>query len=381
MRPFIRRPGAAAQAARREKGQVLVLLALGIVAMLGIAGLVIDGGYAFAEQRGSQNGSDSAATAGALVMAQNLPFRALGQALPKTDADVHTAVDAAALSNSLASVNAVYTDLAGQSLGVSVGNGSIPSTAWGVQVSGTRQFNTFFARAVGINSITASTAATAVAGYVSNAGAGNVLPITIPINIIYCLNNGDAATQQPVTRWPLNEHVILPLCKGPASGNVGWLDWSPPAGGTSELVQAILHPNNPAIPVPSWQYVSDTGNVNAGAVEDAINTYRGQVVLIPLFDNSCTDPNTATNSACPAGSGPGTGQNNWYHLPLFIGLKLDSPKAAYIQGSNPECGSQWSGAGCIMGTIVSFVGPNVTVGAGTGTRDDAYSAVGVQLIK
>jgi len=345
-----------AAARSNERGQVLVLVAVGLAFMLGMVGLVIDGGYAFAQQRGSQNGADAVATAGALVIAENLPFRAAGQTPPKTDADVAAAVNTAAANNSLGTVTVYYTDLAGNLLSppVRVGDNVLPDAAWGVATTATKSFNTFFSGLLGLESVTATTDATAVAGYVENAGAGNVLPVTIPLNIIACQNNGNFETVQPPTIWPLNQRVILPLCKGPASGNVGWLDWSPPGGGTSELIDAILNPNNPAIPVPSWQYVTTTGNINAGGVEDAINTYAGQVVLIPFFDNACTDPNAPSNSACPDGSGPGTGQNNWYHMPLFFGLKLQDVKAAFIQGSNPECGSDWGGAGCLIGTVTQW---------------------------
>ena len=344
---------------------MLVLVALAIVAMLTVIGLVIDGGFVYAQQRGSQNGSDASSTAGALVIAHNLPFRALGQAGPKSDADVDAAVTQSATDNQLGDYDAYYTNLAGSLINsggnvvgstgsaAKVGGGTLPSAAWGVRVDSSKSFDTFFIRVVGINDLTASTTATSVSGYVENAGAGNVLPVTIPLNIIYCENNGDFATRQPPTIWPLNTPVVLPLCKGNASGNVGWLDWYPPAGGTSELEQAILTPNNPAIPVPSWQFVTSTGNVNSGQVEDALNTYAGKTVLIPFFDNACTAPNAADNSACPAGSGPGTGQNNYYHMPLFFGFKMQAGKAAFIQGNNgSECGSLWSGAGCLKGTIV-----------------------------
>jgi hypothetical protein len=375
-----------------QQGQVLVLVVLGLVALIAAVGLVVDGGNAFAQQRGSQNGADAASTAGALVIAQNLPFRALNQPRPKTDADVASAVTTSTNNNHISTWTAFYTDLSGNPIDVAgnvvspanaatVGGGTLPDAAWGVMVDTNIAFGTYFSRVVGVNNLTASTTATAVAGYVENAGAGNVLPVTIPLNLIYCANNGDVQIQQPAALWPLNTQVILPLCKGNATGNVGWLDWTPPAGGTSELVASILNPNNPAIPVPSWQFVTSTGNVNSQSVENALNTYAGKTVLLPFYDNACTQPNTADNSACPPGAGQGTGQNNYYHLPLFFGFKMASPKAAYITGSNPECGSQWSGAGCLIGTITNYVGPNVTVGAGTGTKLDALSAVGVQLIK
>lgn len=368
----------------RERGQILVLVAGGLIAMLAVVGLVIDGGYAFAQQRGSQNGADAAATAGALVIAQNLPFRAVGQAGPKTDADVAAAVNGAAVNNQLGTVEAYYTDINGSLLSptTKVGDGSLPGTAWGVATTATKSFNTFFARVVGLGTITATTDATAVAGYAESAGADTLLPVTIPLNIITCLNNGNFSTIEPPKIWPLNQPLVLPLCKGPASGNVGWLDWYPPGGGTSQLVDAILRPNNPPIPIPSWQFVTETGNTNAKQVEDALNTYAGEIVLIPFFDNACTAPNLPDAAACPIGSGRGTGQNNWYHMPLFFAFKMQDVKAAFITGNNvAECGTAWSGVGCLVGTITNYVGPQVTVGAGGGTTLDAYSAVGVQLIK
>jgi len=69
---------------RHQAGQVLVLLALGIVAMLAMVGLIVDGGNAFAQQRNTQNGADSAADAGALALAQNAGV----MVPPKADPDV-----------------------------------------------------------------------------------------------------------------------------------------------------------------------------------------------------------------------------------------------------------------------------------------------------
>lgn len=49
----------------RERGQILVIFALALVAIVAMVGLVIDGGSAFAQRRSQQNGSDLAAMAGA----------------------------------------------------------------------------------------------------------------------------------------------------------------------------------------------------------------------------------------------------------------------------------------------------------------------------
>lgn len=56
--------------ARGKQGQALVLLALGLVGLLAMAGLGIDGGRLFAAKRRAQNAADAAARAAALVIAQ-----------------------------------------------------------------------------------------------------------------------------------------------------------------------------------------------------------------------------------------------------------------------------------------------------------------------
>ena len=59
---------------RNERGQTIVVLALAMVPILAMAGLVVDGGWAFAQQRRTQNAMDAAANAGAIVVLQNIPF-------------------------------------------------------------------------------------------------------------------------------------------------------------------------------------------------------------------------------------------------------------------------------------------------------------------
>lgn len=49
----------------RERGQVLVIFALALVALVAMVGLVLDGGSAFAQRRDQQNAADLAALAGA----------------------------------------------------------------------------------------------------------------------------------------------------------------------------------------------------------------------------------------------------------------------------------------------------------------------------
>src|SRR5436190_7776719 len=204
--PSMLRSGRAS--ASREGGQVLVILVIGLVAMLAMVGLIVDGGNAFANQRNTQNGADAAADAGALVLAQNA-----GVATPtKTDADVLAGINSAAASNKISVGSAYYTDVAGNMLtpggsvttstpaAVQVGSGSIPpcndptrcvdGKASGVRVLGTKTVDTYIARVVGLASITITTDATAVSGYLNDvcaSGAGcKALPVTFPVTTIGC---------------------------------------------------------------------------------------------------------------------------------------------------------------------------------------------------
>ena len=52
---------------RDEGGQILVLFALALIAIVGVIGLVLDGGSAFAQRRDEQNASDLASLAGAMA--------------------------------------------------------------------------------------------------------------------------------------------------------------------------------------------------------------------------------------------------------------------------------------------------------------------------
>ena len=53
----------------QPRGQVLVIVALGMLAMIAMAGLVTDAGLAWANRRQAQNLADAAAMAGARAMA------------------------------------------------------------------------------------------------------------------------------------------------------------------------------------------------------------------------------------------------------------------------------------------------------------------------
>lgn len=386
----------------RQAGQVLALFAFGFMALVAAAAFVIDGGNAYANHRISQNASDAAAEAGAVVLAERLGGATI------TDNDVRGAVDGvlAAMEMDVVASSAEYTDIDGNSLNVGVGSlggGEPPSAAAGVAVDGDRDFGTFFARILGMDQFTATTHATAITGY-GQPRPGVLLPVTPPINILTCDGQNNPAFALPLQHWYPYELYRVPLCKnGP--GNVGWIDWTPPAGGSSELEQEILNPTG-EVTVPSWNYVTQTGNTNSGPIESALRTYDGTVVYIPIFDSTCNTeptPGDTTVDACPPQNVGGNGQNQWYHFQEIGAFQFcpgnaasDEPfetdfvtacsnagisHGAYTNGNNrTECDSGNGATSCLIGRWVNFIGPGTVTGDVGGLPGPSKGVV-VQLIK
>jgi hypothetical protein len=391
----------------RRSGQTLVIMVIAILAIVAGMGLIIDGGNAWSQQRITQAGNDASAEAGAVVLARHdsgEPDPAGGW-----DAEVDTAVQSAAAANKIDVPVAYYTDICGtllkpdgtKALGTAdaavVGGGTLPTNnhtnpdcpsgvvgpVAGVQAQGHKQFDSFVSRVIGIGTLNADTAATAVTGLLQgtcDAASGCVvLPVTSPVTVVTC--DGTGSAEPTAIEWPMNTEVVVPLCKN-NPGNVGWIDWDPKAGGVSELENSILHPDNPPIDLPSWQFVTATGDVNSKMIEDAINQYIGQVVLFPMFDLTCAedpvfaDVKVAPNYGC--GDIGGAGTNQWYRFPRFAGFLLTR---AFLNGSNKaDCDTGNGATSCLVGKFVHFV-TSGTVGPGVGGGTDEGGVLGVQLIK
>ena len=386
-----------------ERGQILVIVGVGMVALIAMVALVVDGGFAWAKQRDTQNAADAAANAGAAVLMQNL----VGVSPARTDSDVVFAVEQATTENDTDLRVAYYTDIGGalvtpggavtndESAAAVVGGGAIPSGAAGVRAVAEQEFQTFFAAIMGFRDMSAAAPATAVTGYLAStcpASAGcAILPVTFPVTIVDCNGQNNAALSNDY--WPApSEVTVVPLCSnGP--GNVGWIDWTPPAGGAAELEASITSPNNPGFNWPNWYYVAQTGNVNS--IEGALRTWNGKVVQIPLFDLTCnTQPSGPGVEDCPPQNVGGTGQQQWYHFAAMTSFELCGPTipecvaagfnhGAYVQGNNGGangiCGTGNGATGCLVGRFVrtSYSG-EVTAAPGPNPNNQT---VGVQLVR
>ena len=384
---------AATQPARSERGQILVIVGVGLLAMIAMVGLVVDAGNAWAQQRDSQNASDAAAEAGATQMAENLPYFAAGQTPPNTNGEVAAAVTASLAANNVQIEEAWYTDFTGNRVGGAplIGPGALsssalPNQAWdGVEVTSTKDFDTFLAGIFGIDQWTARTRGTAIAGYPS-AVSTNVLPVTFPLTITLCTGSNKVMVDPGAPQWTPDQDYLIPLCAADP-GNVGWLDWDPEppdisacnqGNGTNELECAILTPDNPTIRTPDWYFVASTGNVSAQKIEDALMTYApgDEVVIIPIFDATCSsDPGTTGKDDCTTGEG--NGQNQWYHLAGWAGFDIEWVD---LNGGPTVCGSGNGSTGCFKGQFRYFGGiPAGELSEATG-NESPLAIVSIRLI-
>ena len=394
-----------------EAGQALVIMTLAMVAALAMVALIVDGGNAWVQQRNTQNGADAAANAGATMLGQRLKGDTI------LDSQVATAIAQSAAANFITVPHAYYTDMCGVGLkldgtaasdqvnytdAAEVGGGSLPAEylpdlpscpsasvgpVRGVVTLGEHQFGTFIAPIIGINTLTASTRATAVSGYLQT---GNMLPIAFNEAVTSCDNEGNAVVSAGTT-YPTYTRLVLPICKV-GSGNVGFIDFSPPNGGINELVACSQTPCDSPVTLPVWVDIAQPGGTSSKPLEDALNQHDGEVVLLPMFAGTCTgqpsDP-TAVNTVTPFGcTAPETfndlnGQNAWYRLTSVGAFELEH---AYLNGSNvAECNPPWSdpqlypSSDCLIGQFVDFI-TDGTVGSGISFYGST-KAIGVQLIK
>jgi hypothetical protein len=386
-----------------ERGQMLAIVAAAMVVILAMVGLVIDVGHAWGQERDSQNGADASAHAGAIVLLERLT----GGPTPTGGWDwaVHLAVQQSATENGITVPEAeyVYWDAAEGNwaryspsimVGPADGLADPPANAQGVAAVGQKVFQPFIAQVLGFTSFTANTTATAVAGNIGGPCELEdcaLLPIAFPATVVTC--SGSNQSQITTDDWPINTEVIMPLC-GNNPGSVGWVDWTPnettpgcTGTGTAEIICHVKNPPHQFITMPSWQKITATGSPSSLALENALNAYAGQIILLPLFDSTCRqEPSNPELDGCPPEHVGGAGMNQWYHVPDpgLAAFRLAYPKGAYTNGNNSSVCNTGNGATqCLLGTFVNYVGSGTVEGWDPDLECDAVGrcSFGVQLVE
>lgn len=202
MRNSTRRP--------RQRGQILVLFVLGLVAMVAGVGLVIDGGFAFAQRRAEQNAADLAAFAGANALLSGK--------------------DATSAARAASARNGYQHGTGGVSVGVTVA----PTT---VTVDITGPHRNYFAGVVGQGTWQVSVTATALAGIPTK--FIGVAPFILSQEVF-----------DPVTGLPFVDFTVpYPFTKTTGSGSDAPITFSNMA----------------------WTNLASSPNVSAADVKDALN--------------------------------------------------------------------------------------------------------------
>jgi hypothetical protein len=260
----------------RQRGQVLPLMAGGLVALLLFVGLVIDTGVAFQNRRAAQNISDLSAVAGTRIIAKTY----LEPSLTLTTGDVYDAIEENAELNGCPAPCpwvGEYVHPTGigtwASLGPVVdGTGDIPTGAQGVTVTTERDADTFFIKLIGMTTWDIAATATAMTSQLADPPPGILIPIAVfdsdyEAGRTYTLTEGD---------------------EGP--GNFGWISWfgSPDAG---TMADSLCEPDNPAFTFPAW-FESGTGVMNKSQARACMDDYIADqtVVYVPIWRQTNNRP-------------------------------------------------------------------------------------------
>ena len=256
-----------------ERGQILVIVAGGVITLLLLAGLVLDGGIAFLNRRDGQNAADTAAMAGSRLIAEHYTDPAVTYSQGSIYSGIATSVASNGCDNSGAGTPCTWTadfvNLSYASLGPVTNSGAaFPAGTAGVQVNVNRQPGTYFARLANIDSWNVDSSGIAVAQEPASAPPGQLLPIALK------KKTGDPYIPGQV--YDLTDGKDIP-------GGFGYISWNG-SNDPNSLATSICTPNNPAFSLPA-SFPGDPGKSNSSGVRACLQSWidNGQTVLIPIY--------------------------------------------------------------------------------------------------
>lgn len=382
-------------------GQVLVIVPFLLIAMLLVAGLVVDVGYYFAQKRAAQNVADFAALAATRVVAANLA----SNGARGTDSEVKKAIDATIVANEgqpvvyaaggscPAAKCPQYVDFDGNALGY-VGAG-LPQGAQGVVVAASKSWKPFFIGLAGVGNVSQAATATARTGYLPSTftgptnysyeipPGGNVLPFAISEATLGKYQNCDRDIQDPNLCAPSGPIRFDEEGRWNLPGGFGWLNFGCFADGgqdTSDpdacqqnrpwLQTEIGHPSGADTPGPkSLGCCTVPVDANNRPIPIRIGTIEGNkasadlswyinnktIVWLPVFNDAI-----------------GNGSKGYYTVIGFVGFQITDSKGAketYGVLRAPD--------------LVLTPGPATGGSSGTTNKDGSYTgplSLGIQLV-
>ncbi len=298
-----------------ERGQILVIFALALVAMLAMVGLVLDGGSAFAQRRDQQNAADLAALAGANDYLLN-----------------SNATDAYARARAVASQNG-YADGAD---GVTVNVSLSVSNGARVQVDITAPHPNTFARVIpGQQSWQVSTTATAKTGIPDSVeGAG---PFIFSIRAFGTLGEPLSQFGDPDNPFDFGEtNGDVPT----SNRDLAWTNYGTGNLNSSEvrnIIEGDLVINKT---IQFGEYIGQHNNGSHTTLFTAVNTHlSGDDVPIPVVDDNGNFQGWATFHVVSASGGSDKHIRGYFVSP-FLSDRLTVGSCA--AGSCPRYLGSWS---------------------------------------
>lgn len=236
-----------------EQGATLIYVSLSMMAMLGFAGLALDGGYAYSQQNRMQVAADAAALAGARLVA-----------LEEDTGTIGSKVQQIANANGAAEIS-----------------WHLINDGMGIHVEASRTYKTWFMRLFGHNTMT--TGAIAEAEAIGVSGVGGLLPLTTMCT--------DAGFREGTVYTLWDSDMDIP-------GSFGWLDWSGGSSSSGELASNISSPlNSGDWNIGDW-IPAGPGVKNSAAVRNAIKNWLGRNATIPLYSSVRGDEDDASYQVC-----------------------------------------------------------------------------------
>jgi Flp pilus assembly protein TadG len=263
----------------REHGQIIVLFALGLVALIAMVGLVLDGSGTYAQRRSEQNSSDLAALAGANDYLLN-----------------NNAASAIARARTVASLNGFTDGVGGTTVNVTIDT----SNGANVKVDIQSPHANGFASVVGMSAWTVATTATAVTGFPDT--ADGAAPIIFSIHAF-----GTDGT--PLSQYSNPAH---PFAFGDGNGDVpndatdiAWTNYGTGNVDTNEVRQIIQGNEIINKTLAFGEYIGQHNNGNHTALFSDVDQYLdGLDVPVPIVDDNGNFQGWATFHIVSADGGP-----------------------------------------------------------------------------
>lgn len=312
-----------------QHGQIIVLFALGLVAMIAMVGLVLDGGDTFAQRRHQQNGADLASVAGA-----NAYLNAPGSVAAKQAA-------ALAAAWAAATRNGYTSGQAGTSVAVDV---SLLSAGARVKVDVTSPHANTFARVMGFNTWDVSVTATAIAGTIDT--ATGAAPWIMSITAFNPDGTPKYTAANPQDFGEDNgDYPVSAL-------DLAWTDFNGNNNVNTNEVRGIIDGSNVVTATIDFdQYIGQHNQGNHTALYGDVNQYlAGHDVPVPIVGSgnpNCAPPQQAHQDGCFKGwamfhvisaSGGSSKDIRGYFLGSFVSSRLSVGECTPQQQAVGTCG-------------------------------------------